>query len=75
MQACPASQQKLAKVCRNGAMSSLIAKHPDPSPALVVTSALNSMSLPIVIDVVSYIAAAVMPSKHSCFSCAVLRCA
>ena len=45
MQACPASQLKLAKVCRNGAMSSLVAKYPYPSPSLVVTSALSSTFL------------------------------
>lgn len=75
MQACSASQVKLAKVCRNGAMSSLVAKHPDPSPSLVVTSALSSMSLcPCSTQpdsrhqTVTCTAAAVILSKHSCFS-------
>ena len=79
MQACPASQMKLAKVCRNGAMSSLVAKHPDPSPSLVVTSALSSMSLCTCSNPpeschqsVICKAAAVMLSKYSCFCCVVL---
>ena len=71
MQACPASQLKLAKVCRNGAMSSLVAKHPDPSPSLVVTSALSSMFLCACSNpteschqTVTCTAVAVMLSKH-----------
>lgn len=38
---CLTAQAKLAKICRHGAMSTLVSRHPDPSPSLVVTSALS----------------------------------
>ena len=42
LNACTAAQRKLAKLFRNGVMSSMLARQPDPTPSLVITAALSS---------------------------------
>lgn len=46
LQSCTAAQAKLAKLFRNGVMSLVVARHPSPSPSLVITAALSSEHFP-----------------------------
>ncbi|KAL0050277.1 hypothetical protein WJX82_008006 [Trebouxia sp. C0006] len=46
LQSCTAAQAKLAKLFRNGVMSLVVARHPQPSPSLVITAALSTALSP-----------------------------